>query len=275
MSRPEAKREAERRLREGLPKPTEDPTRLLLNSIRKDPEAFQFRRPPEHASRVHIHEMARKAKEGLTLGAIVVWWGGDGWYCIDGYHRLEAYRIGKWPHQKPVPVVVFAGSVVLAMLKAVQCNAPGKLQMTKREQTQAAWELVVTTTKDEASAAQIARVSTVSERQVFAMRAVKKTLQQKDPEQDLTALSWERARGEAEGKTMDDDVDWDARMNEEAKQVADTLMQHLGHRYQQRPEVLALALEMFDGRLPGFLAEHWRGVVDTSDLDLEEEEADF
>lgn len=41
------------------------------------------------------------------------------------------------------------------------------------------------------------------------------------------------------------------------------------------PEVLARALEHYDRSLPGFFAEYWHGVVDVSDLDLEEEESEF
>lgn len=211
--------------------PPEDPKSLLLGDIKRIPELYQFRRPAEYASRTHIHEMARKVKDGQALEALLVWWGGDGWYCIDGHHRLDAYEVGRWPKKDPVPVQVHRGTVVSAMLRSVQSNAPTKLQMTKREQAQAAWELVVLTTKGEASAKAIALASTVSERQVFTMRATKRTLLQKEPERDLTEISWPRARSEADGKEMDENKDWDAAMEEEAKQLAGKLMQLLGHRF--------------------------------------------
>ena len=277
MSRPEARQALERKVKSGTPPPPEAPKSLPLGAIRRVPELYQFRRPAEHASRMHIHEMARKVKDGQALEPLLVWWGGDGWYCIDGHHRLDAYEVGKWPKKEPVPVQVHCGTVVSAMLKSVQSNAPAKLHMTKREQAQAAWELVVLTTKGEASAKAIARASTVSERQVFAMRAIKRTLLQKEPERDLTEISWPRARSEADGKEMDENKDWDAAMEEEAKQLAGKLMQLLGHRFQRHgmPEVLARALEHYDRSLPGFFAEYWHGVVDVSDLDLEEEESEF
>lgn len=277
MSRPEARQALERKVKSGTQPPPEDPKSLLLGDIKRIPELYQFRRPAEYASRTHIHEMARKIKDGQALEALLVWWGGDGWYCIDGHHRLDAYEVGRWPKKDPVPVQVHRGTVVSAMLRSVQSNAPTKLQMTKREQAQAAWELVVLTTKGEASAKAIAIASTVSERQVFAMRAIKRTLLQKEPERDLTEVSWARARSEADGKEMDEDKDWDAAMDAEAKRLADKFMQTFGNRFQRHgmPEVLARALEYYDRSLPGFFAEFWQGLRDVSDLGLEEEEPEF
>lgn len=275
MNRQQARRELERRIASGLPAPSEAPKKLHLQAIRKEPALFQFRGPLGATSRKHIQDMARTVKDAKPLRAVLVWWGGDGWYCIDGHHRLEAYIQGGWDHSNPVPVRTLPGSPVVAMLTALHENAPGKLSMTKQEQTQAAWEMVVTTSEGEASADKIAKASTISERYVFSMRKVKKALLARDPERDLVELSWPKARAEAQGtEAGQDDIDWDAKDLQEAKHMADKLSMHLGSRARERPEVLAMALEIYDTRLPELLKDYWRTHGMTTQDD-EEENPDF
>lgn len=274
MNRLEARQELERLIAEGLPRPDELPRALHLSAIRTAPELFQFRTPTDVESRQHTHEMSRSVNDGKALDAILVWWGGQGWYCIDGHHRLEAYEMGNWDESIPVPVSTYKGSPVQAMLRALRSNAPGKLVMSKQQKVQAAWELVTTTTAQEASADAIARASTISERYVFAMRKAKKTLLERDPLRDITAMPWPKARAEAAGDDVTlEEIDWDARTFEEAKKVADTLRQFHGDRISaDRPEVIAMALEICDRRLPDILKDYWRtnGVT----LPEQEEEAE-
>lgn len=275
MNRLEARKELERRVAEGQSAPTVVPQKLHLQAIRKEPALFQFRGALGATSRKHIQDMARTVKDAKPLKAVLVWWGGDGWYCIDGHHRLEAYIQGGWDHKKPVPVRTLPGSPVVAMLTALHENAPGKLTMTKQEQTQAAWELVVTTSEGEASADKIAKASTVSERYVFSMRKVKRTLLAKDPRRDLVELAWPKARAEAVGKEAGpDDIDWDERDLQEAKQMADKLAQHLGSRGRERPEVLAMAIEMYGRQLPELLKDYWQ-THGMATPDNEEEDSEF
>jgi len=109
VNRQEARQELERQVSEGLPSPEESPTKLHLAAIGKAPELFQFRAPTDVESRQHIHEMSRSVNEGKTLDAILVWWGGHGWYCIDGHHRLGAYAMGNWDESIAVPVIAYKG----------------------------------------------------------------------------------------------------------------------------------------------------------------------
>jgi len=260
MNRLEARQELERLVVEGQPRPETLPSTLHLSAILTAPELFQFRAPTDVESRQHIHEMSRSVHEGKALDPIVVWWGGRGWYCIDGHHRLAAYEMGNWDDKTPVPVSTYKGTPVQAMLRALRYNAPRKLVMSKQQKIQAAWELVATTTAKEASADAIARASTISERYVFAMRKVKKILLERDPLREVTALSWPKARAEAAGDDATlEEIDWDARTYEEAKKVADTLRQAHGDRVSaDRPEIIATALEICDRRLPDILKDYWR-----------------
>lgn len=62
-----------------------------------------------------------------------VWWGGDGYYLVDGHHRIEAYKAAKWPTAQHVPVAVYQGTLTQALLKAGLGNTPDKLAMDYEE----------------------------------------------------------------------------------------------------------------------------------------------
>lgn len=183
--------------------------------------------------------------------------------------------MGNWDESVAVPISTYKGSPVQAMLRALRSNAPGKLIMSKQQKVQAAWELVTTTTAQEASADAISRASTISERYIFAMRKVKKALLDRDPLRDITAMAWPKARAEAAGEdAILEEIDWDARTYKEAKKVADTLRQFHGNRVSaDRPEVIAMALEICDRRLPDILKDYWRthGVTLPEQEEMEEE----
>jgi hypothetical protein len=66
---------------------------------------------------------------------------GSEWFCIDGHHRLEAYRqIGT---NRPVPVEVFQGRLSQAVEKASKRNSKDKLPMSSTDKMEAAWRLDV------------------------------------------------------------------------------------------------------------------------------------
>lgn len=276
MSRLTARRGLEEQLAGGLPHPDELPNALLLGAIKTSPALFQFRAPLDHQRRSHVADMARAVKDGNPLAALLVWWGGDGWYCLDGHHRLEAYRVGKWALDKPVPVSVYRGSVVQAMLKAAHANSPAKLQMNPREKSQAAWELVTSTTSKEATGSHIAKAATVSRRLVCFMRKVQRGLLARNPDEDLAGSSWWKKREEfARQEGSGEDIDWEARDEEEAKEWAEKIARTFGTRPQTRPETLAKALEIYDSRLVAFFLDYWRDALLPDDPLLTGEETDF
>lgn len=271
MSRHDAKQELERQLTDGMPAPSPAPARLHLGTIKEAPEVFQFRNPYPHASRAHINELAKAMRERRPLAAIRVWWGGFAWYCVDGHHRLAAYRKGMWPHQEPIPVDVFAGTIEQAMLIALGGNAPDKLPMSKAEKTNAAWELVVTT---QASKAHLARRACVSERTIAYMRKAAQSLLLKDPARDLTAITWWKARQEAAGEGAQELPDYDEATVKEAGEMANKLSRAFGKRASERPEAFALALEIYDKRFPATLPDAWRSAGHLIE-DEDEENPDF
>ncbi|MDK9726196.1 MAG: hypothetical protein OEL88_15110 [Sterolibacteriaceae bacterium MAG5] len=169
----------------------------------------------------------------------------------------------------------FAGTLEQALLGAVGSNAPDRLPMSKAEKTNAAWGLVVTT---RASKAQLARRACVSERTIAYMRKAADQMRKRNPARDLSALTWYEARKEADGTPPEELPDFDAKDMEEAQKTADKLSRTFGRRLSERPHVLAMALAIYDKRMPALLPEHWheQGYA-AGDFyeDGEEEEPDF
>lgn len=259
MTRQEATKAATARLKAGVPCPPLLPQTLKLANIKSDPELFQFRNPLPHASRAHIEGLAKPVRDGAALDAVEVWWGGDGWYCIDGHHRLGAYQRAGWQLDKTIPVCVFTGSLAQAMLRAGYRNAPDKLQMHTSEKTQAAWEFVASLPIEAASAETIAKSFAISVRLVRFMRRVRRKLAEETPNEDPSQLSWEAARRRANGEEDNprDAEGWEERDRIEGARMADKLAEMFGKRGQQRSAALAYALEIYDPRFPTFAAEHW------------------
>lgn len=243
----------------GKAPPGVPPKQLTLRQIKLRPEVFQHRRPAHHASASHIRELTSTAKE-RSLEPLLVWWDGKNWTCIDGHHRIEAYRNAGADYE--VPVEVFQGTPEEASLQAARGNSRAKLQMSNTEKLGAAWRIVTTSTK--ASKAQTAEASGASERTVAHMRKVRDQLRQKGEEP--AEMSWEAARRMAAGEAPESEVDWDARIEQEAQEMAAKLLKALGKRGHQRVEVLARALELYGSQLPAQLGDYW-GLQPSSEED--------
>lgn len=260
MSRQEATKTATARLKAGQPCPSSLPEALKLSSIKTNTDLFQFRKTPLSMSRSHSAELAKPVRNGQTLEAIEVWWGGDGWYCIDGHHRLEAYQQGGWSADKPVPVCVYRGKLTSAMLVAGYRNSPDKLPMHKSEKTQAAWEFIACTVPEEEKAELISRAYSISVRMVRFMRKVRRWLVKNHPSVDHSAMAWWDARGKYAGEdgNPNTDEDWDERDLEEGKQMADRIVRAVGMHRLSRHSALLHALEIIDSRFPAIAAENWQ-----------------
>lgn len=257
MTRQKAIKAAGARLRHGGTPPDKLPKSLPLSAIKIDSAVFQFREPQQYASAAHIAELAKTPKDGKPLAAVDVWWGGDGYYLIDGHHRVEAYKAAKWQATKPVPVAVYRGSLTQALLKAGHGNTPDKLAMTKGEKTQAAWEFVAATTVGDARAEAIQRAFSVSERMVRYMRSVKRQLWERGPSEDLSALTWLEARATIEGRAAREMVDFGVWQRDEADRLEAVLREALG---KVRPAQRQPLADAFSRVMPGgvdFFADYW------------------
>lgn len=226
-------------LRTGKPQPATKPTTLPLGKVKLWPEVFQQRRPAKFAQDAHIRALASKAKTSPlgTLDPLTVWWDGKGWACIDGHHRMDAYRVAG---TSDIPVVVLEGSIEDALVLSAKANTRDKLQMGRGEKSNAAWHLVVHTSL---SKAEQADASGVSERQVALMRKAKATLEAMGIE-NLEDMGWEEARRKAAGEGAM--PEWNEGETEKrAQEMATRLHKALGKGSISKIEVFARALEIY------------------------------
>ncbi|MDT8989688.1 hypothetical protein RQP54_02295 [Curvibacter sp. APW13] len=236
MTRSDAWFKLNLQLRKGKPQPATKPTTLALGQVKQWPEVFQQRRPAKHLSEAHVRSLASKAKVS-PLDPLTVWWDGKTWACIDGHHRMDAYRaVGT----RDIPVVVFEGSLEEALVLSAKANTRDKLPMGRGEKSNAAWHLVVKTSLSKAAQAE---ASGISERLVAHMRSAKATLEAKGVA-NLEDMSWEEARRMAAGEGAQ--PDWDEGETEKrAQEMATRLHKALGMGASSKVDVFARAVEIY------------------------------
>jgi len=98
--------------------------RLLLSQIRTD-GGTQAR---AEINQMTVVEYAGAIKEGHTFPPIVVFFDGDFYWLVDGFHRLSAYRLAEI--QDDIEVILKQGSLRDAILYAVGANAEHGLRRT-------------------------------------------------------------------------------------------------------------------------------------------------
>lgn len=191
----QAKQELKERIASGQPEPVA-PRSLYWHQIEVIPEVFQQRYPDVDASTQHIQTLARAIKEGPrgahqdALAPVIIFWAGDRWVCVDGHHRLIAYKyVG---HKRRVPVKALRGATLDEAVKvSLGENSKDKLPMSKRCKTEAAWRLTLGETF---SKAEIARLAGVDESTIANMRRRIRDVKEKYPNVDLGEFTWGQAR---------------------------------------------------------------------------------
>ncbi|WP_054763500.1 hypothetical protein [Methylomonas koyamae] len=126
----------------GKPKPETNPSFLSTREIVIIEGIFQYRDTWEAASKQHVEDLAgvlTRDKESALLAPVDVFWAGEGWVCIDGHHRIEAYNKAGMPDS--VQVKVFEGTLQQALDKALESNSDYKLPFTQWDRKKAAWRL--------------------------------------------------------------------------------------------------------------------------------------
>lgn len=263
MSALVAKQELEQSIAAGSPPPAEAPRRLPVESILEFPEVFQPRGPAGHASNAHVRGLSKVPMSGHALDPITVFWVGYGWAVIDGHHRLRAYRVADW--RDDVPVTAYPGSLDQAMGYAGKLNSGEKLPMSNSEKKALAWKL---TTCTKLSKEQVRLASGMSDGFLSNMRRIRSKLITENGMSlaDIAGMTWLDAQKQAAGGTLETEaIDRDAWIEEKAQDMANRILKALGKQGQQKHDVLARALEIYDSRLPDSLREFWndeRGEVE-------------
>jgi len=265
-TRAEAWKELREQLDAGKPAPQNKPTHLSLRQIKRWPEVFQHRNPGKNTSDGHVRSLRSSVKQQGELHPLLVWWDGKGWACVDGHHRLEAYRSsGK---ASGIPVEVFTGTPEEALREAASRNTRDKLPMSTREKVEAAWHLVAF--DGGISKAETVKATGAGDGTVAKMRRVKK--QMEDRNQDCGEFTWEQAQRWARGLQGAPEAWDDTELQQRAQKMASGLQKVFGREAgHKNVDVLALALELYDTRLPEALREHW-GPLEDDNADNEESE---
>lgn len=263
--------EGEIRLGKTQPKP--NPTTLSVRRIKTNEDIFQHRNVKDWISEPHIEKLT-KILNGCPLAQldpITVFWIGNAWCCIDGHHRLAAYRKTSMPRE--VPVQVFDGTLQEAIIRSLESNSKDKLQMTSQEKSDSAWRLTVCFPSMPKSA--LSAASGVCERTIAYMRETRATLKQLNFKGELSELSWQAARLKAKGISLNEDS-LDDHIERRAQALADRLTRHFGGHLNQDPSILARALSICNGSLPRRLTSAWvqDGEVGLEDIATEEEGED-
>ena len=262
----------------GKPEPEQKPTHLPLDSIDTCETVFQHRSGYLAASNAHLESLKKALQVGTCkfFDPITVYWIDGSWYCIDGHHRLQAYRDQKVAD--PIPVNVYSGTLDKAIGKALLSNSRDKLAMSQAEKSNAAWRLVIGTGLSKSS---ISKAASVSERTVARMRCIKMDIVKNHPERPLDDLDWKHAQALAQGTKLSDLSDLDSWKEEVAQKLANTLSRHCGKELSKSPEITARALEIYDQRLLPQMIEWVSPVPDDFEADHPElvftgsEESDF
>lgn len=234
------------------------PTKLTLAS-----DVFQWRKFTSslEAEEYHLKELVRVLQSSeKPLDPILVTVVGDSFFVVDGHHRTLAYHLAKW--SSPVPVVYFEGSVAEARLEGLKLNSKNKLPMTRDDKFEAAWTLVKEGRKY--SKSDIADMTSVSERTIGTMRATLK--EHPETEKEL----WSRAK--RHHLESSDDFDHDDWVDQAAQKMAEQIMKNVGPNLTKRPDVLALALQKINEKIPRELIYEWLPLVNVIRQEQESEE---
>jgi ParB-like chromosome segregation protein Spo0J len=220
------------------------------------PEPFQpriFGQGLQQVDEANVHKLTRLISIRGELDPITVVRLGERWTCVDGHHRLEAYRRLKW--KDPIKATWFTGDIREALDHALLSGEVVKLDIADRDRYEAAWQRVVL---GWGSKRDIARITVVSERLVGNMRAVKTKYDKGDAFSkqfraalgaDLKDVTWRRAKMAHDGV---EPGKFDK--HEAAAKLAKEIGRRFHHKLAEDPEVTAIALALYDRHLPQPLA---------------------
>lgn len=241
-------------------RPVDGIVNIKPTQIKTRPELFQMREFSfglRDTDGEHVKKLARAISVVGELDPPVVIKIGADWICIDGHHRLEAYKKAGW--RGPIRCMWFAGTVREAADEAIQLNTKDRLNVTQQARLEAAWKLVII---GDHSKAEIVKLCGVGEGSVAHMRRIKAVYSTKSDvgaklfrerlAMPLDEASWNHARltyAGVEPKARNDE--------EEAAKLARRINSRLTNLLSRNPAITARALEIYDPKLPRALTQAW------------------
>jgi hypothetical protein len=265
--------------RKGCPA-EEGAAEIDIARIRSCPAVFQPRGGQDEDDH-HVRELTRALKAGgaaAKLDPVLVMGIGRDVYCVDGHHRLAAYRQAE--ASGSIPVEWFGGTLDDAVGEAIKRNSRDKLPMSRNDKLEAAWRLVVLGAN---SIAETSELTTISKRTVVNMRntakAIREHIEKAMATEDFASsgitppeeMTWHEARMFGK-KAKEYDDEW---MEREAEAWAEKLRGAFGAKLRTQKEVTARTLEIYSPSLVRFLAEHWNVTDENEDAWAEVRSNDF
>ncbi len=271
----------------GRPAPQEDPTELALEEISLARSVMQPRDLDWNIlqSEQHVKTLMKAIRDrpDHKLEPIMVWWSGKTWRIVDGHHRYAAYRaLAEAPKKEriavKIPVKVFRGGPMQAVLAARGENSKDKLPMSHKEKSNAAWQMVVTVMLDPERAKSeqitnelIAEKCGRGPRVITMMRKRVKEILEIAPDVNLQRMTWDEAR-EFTGDPKDPDAeDYEKQLERLANEFCQVMQKHLYDRPLKNPKAMAMALVKMSPTLPRLLQREWTELLDAVDRDWEDE----
>jgi ParB-like chromosome segregation protein Spo0J len=232
---------------------------LLVHQIKLQPELFQpreFSYGFREVDKDHVKKLKRAIDIVGELDPIVVVKLGRKWVCVDGHHRLEAYRAVNWQGQ--IKCEWFSGTVREAMDESMSRNKKDRLNVPQADRLEEAWKRVLL---GGWSKSEIVKLCGVGDGTVAFMRRVVGAYQDDDKfarefkrrlARPLNETSWSMARlafNGVEPKEINDET--------EAAKLARRINARLTNLLSRDPAVTARALRLYDPELPEQLIEAW------------------
>jgi hypothetical protein len=231
-----------------------------LGEIKTEPDMFQVR--SGYMREDLINRLADELNCNDEDDALLGLWTGKRIVVIEGHHRFAAYEIIQQKQAKKtvkVPIKVVAVSLLVAMGMAVQHNTRSKDAITRAEEMECAWRMVL---MQQGSIAEQATASGVSKKQIEKMRKVRTGLIAKDvPTETLSEEGWRASLDRWNIKPISDYCPDEGR--KAATELADVIREQTRGRWRNNPDLIAQAIQILSPALPGRLMEtdfFWNGL---------------
>lgn len=245
-------------------------THVKPQDIRFMPQLFQPREFSFGAyefDREHVKNLAHRINSKGELDPVLILRVGRVWVCVDGHHRLAAYKKEKW--RQPIKCEWFDGDAREAANESLRRNEVAKLEITQGDRFEAAWKHTVL---GWGSKAEVIKITGASDGTVALMRRVKtmherddgigRNLRKKIGQADLTKVRWRTARAAFLNLDMTEEKSLDERAGILARNIAN----RLSNKLSKDPAVTARALSIYDPTLPEALMREFR-ILDEVDLE--------
>ena len=201
-----------------------------------------------------VRELARRIGIHGELDPVLVIRIGSEWVCVDGHHRIAAYRTRN--HKKPIKCEWFSGRPTEAVEESMRRNKKNTLPIPNADRLEEAWRRVLL---DQGSKKEIVKACSVGPSTVANMRKAKRRYEV-DAEfaarvgRPLLETSWGIMKLAARNS---DEKEFD--LQESAGVLARTLSRRMSDLLKRDPVVTAYALAKYDARLPRSLMDVWSG----------------